>query len=456
MEKESLFKDKFTFDDGILKYEGKEISDYSDTYLFSNYYIKELLGSGRSAVTFRACNKFLEIDQVIKIYNPDIPQDKVKKEIQKNSHTKLHSINAVNHEGGEIISPFKTCYAIMENIDGFVTIREWLKNRDDFYATYKSEFPDGYDRIENNIYQQSLSMAATFLKSVQFLISNNIVHGDLNPGNIMVLNSFESKETMLKHYSDNDNNSTLYSTNSITSRVELGFLHDIPLKFIDMGTSQWGGTTKDIGIDRDCVKIYDTVKRILKPFFNEQHTFKKALYFSDNGKNQIILKKRSRYLLIFKKPNRRQSVLSSLVRLVLFLNYSYGLISNSEGNPIDIFPTNIADSLSALYADSRALNVFMMDNFVEYLDWRLVSPTLVNELAEAGRARCAILINWQNIWQQLIFLFPAAKLDRYKITDHSMMAYVNPPTIEQPSHRSLENAPNEYFLDNTEIDDNTL
>jgi len=252
--------------------------------------IKEL-GTGTNGRAFKAEHKFLKQNVVIKVYaifknDIDSYKDKHKKEILKNSAFRLSKNQSVIFDAGEL----KGCngdafyYCVMNYLNG-ITLEEWIKCRDN-YKCYNHEHL--LSKIEFNA-------ALGFLFHCHDLIENDLklylTHGDLNPGNIIMLN---------QNYPA-DSEGFLNFTN-----IYGDYLVPMDVEFIDYGTSEWADTKKEFGVERDIEYIFNNTKSILSRYPIENFFDYEKLMTSDN---EFVVGYRMEYIIV------------DLIRIVLSLYF---------------------------------------------------------------------------------------------------------------------------------------
>lgn len=235
---------------------------------FSKYENFIKLGKGANGITYQAEHKFLKSKVVIKIYGIDLKEEKSvknkhKEEIKKNSKYKLTALQSVTFDAGEVkIENRIYLYSIMNYLDA-ITLEDWLKMR-----------------IQNERKQNQINFntALGFLLSCDNLRENfyneQITHGDLNSGNVMILKSGTSQ------------NNTVFFDYTVTNGLYL-----IPnyVEFIDYGTSQWERTKKETGIQRDIKFIIKNTKQILEGYPIDSFILKNNFDYSNENCYVVII-----------------------------------------------------------------------------------------------------------------------------------------------------------------------
>ena len=315
-----------------------ELKEYPEMQKYENI---EELGKGTNGKVFKAKHKFLKQNVVIKVYaifenNADSYKDKHKKEILKNSAFRFSKNQSVIFDAGEL----KGCdrdvfyYCVMNYLDG-ITLEEWIKCRDE-YKCYNPEFL--LSKIEFNA-------VLGFLFHCHNLIENDLnlylTHGDLNPGNIIMLN--QNNPT--------DSEGFLKFTN-----IYGDYLVPMDVEFIDYGTSEWEETEKSIGVQRDIEFIFNNAKSILSRYPIENFFDYEKLMTSDN---EFVVEYRMEYIIV------------DLIRIVLslyFLELNLSLVDSYDRN-IQSF----CDWLYKLwYGEFKWEESFEFNNFINLNYWKVL------------------------------------------------------------------------------------
>lgn len=249
-EKKDTQEKKLSVIDGILYCDGKRVGESEEKGGFIQYYFDEKpLGEGANGITFGVTHKILNVKQVVKIYFPKEDEQnvsrKAKEEAKKNANTILAGVTALTFDAGEYGYPCKLWYSIMESVSSYCTIKQWRASRDTYFQNHNKKFDIEDIQCKSNLHT-SLNLAAGFLKAVIILYENNIIHGDLNPGNVLWILENGTLDKELERRS-----SYYYST--------LGKLEPFCVKLIDMGASK-ANDVKNAGIIRDSWKLYEHMK----------------------------------------------------------------------------------------------------------------------------------------------------------------------------------------------------
>lgn len=272
VEKKLYFRDQLVLEEG--------------TYPFDKLEFMTQIGKGANGEAYKVFHKILQIEQVIKISKSDY--QKALLEAIKNSSTELSDVIAVVSDAGILSYPENTSYSVMSIVNNSISLKEWIDCRDNllkFCEDYLGELPfESFSGNSGLIIQASLNLIVCLLNSYSKFVQNSTFHGDLNPNNILVRDSFFSAELQQKledyynypeeerhllGYLDSPINSIIDSLNSIRSRISPGTVSSniYDVKFIDLGTSQLETTTRELGEQRDVHFILDSTRKLLKPYF---------------------------------------------------------------------------------------------------------------------------------------------------------------------------------------------
>lgn len=256
------------------------------SYPFDKLEFMTQIGEGANGKAYKVFHKILQIEQVIKISKSDY--QKALLEAIKNSSTELSDVIAVVSDAGILSYPENTSYSVMSIVNNSISLKEWIDCRDkllEFCEDYLRESPfKSFSKYSSLIVQASLNLTVCLLNSYSKFVQSSTIHGDLNPHNILVRDSFFSAELQRKlveyfeHTKEERNslefvdppiNSIINSLNSIRSKISPGTVRSsiYDVKFIDLGTSQLETTTRELGEQRDVHFILDSTRKLLKPYF---------------------------------------------------------------------------------------------------------------------------------------------------------------------------------------------
>lgn len=258
------------------------------TYPFDKLEFMTQIGEGANGKAYKVFHKILQIEQVIKISKSDYK--KALLEAIKNSSTELSDVIAVVSDAGILSYPENTSYSVMSIVNDYISFKEWIDCRDkllEFCEDYRGESPfksESFSKYSNLIVQASLNLIVCLLNSYSKFVQSSTIHGDLNPHNILVRDSFFSAELqrrLVEYFeytkeerkslveTDSPISSIINSLNSIRSKISPGTVSSsiYDVKFIDLGTSQLETTTRELGEQRDVHFILDSTRKLLKPYF---------------------------------------------------------------------------------------------------------------------------------------------------------------------------------------------
>ena len=256
------------------------------SYPFDKLEFMTQIGEGANGKAYKVFHKILQIEQVIKISKSDY--QKALLEAIKNSSTELSDVIAVVSDAGILSYPENTSYSVMSIVNNSISLKEWIDCRDkllEFCEDYLRESPfKSFSEYSSLIVQASLNLTVCLLNSYSKFVQSSTIHGDLNPHNILVRDSFFSAELQRKlveyfeytkeernslEFVDPPINSIINSLNSIRSKISPGTVRSsiYDVKFIDLGTSQLETTTRELGEQRDVHFILDSTRKLLKPYF---------------------------------------------------------------------------------------------------------------------------------------------------------------------------------------------
>ena len=167
----------------------------------------------------------------------------------------MTGVTAVIFDAGEYEYPCKLWYSIMESVSSYCTIKQWREKRNIYFPNNSTKF-DIRDKKCLSAIHTSLNLAAGLLKTVIVLYENGIIHGDLNPGNILWILENEAIDKELERLAS-------------YSYAVLGELEPFRVKLIDMGASK-ANDIENAGLIRDSWKLYEHMKSFLFPIFVDQ------------------------------------------------------------------------------------------------------------------------------------------------------------------------------------------
>ena len=277
---------------GVLYYEEKQFLIENDVPAFQNLEFKKPLSNGANGITFIVFHKYLEIEQLVKLYF--ITDDKIEikaiEETKKNSSVKLGDTIARVYDSGKLLFPVYAYYSIMELVENSLTLKDYLKVRTSFISALK-EISLSKIMLEKNsvfdiILQEGVNLCIYFLRDISYLIKYKIRHGDLNPGNIMIGGSIltDDLRDLIDKYNNVKKNKEcipvefekikqeiLCYKNNFYNEVFVGEIRQdrLQVKLIDLGTSHVNPSTVEKTNQRDSWFIFSTIRDILAPIFDE-------------------------------------------------------------------------------------------------------------------------------------------------------------------------------------------
>lgn len=250
----------FHIKDGKLFYKGKMVGNSKKQPGFPRLkFIEESVGSGHNAMVFKVKHTYLDGEQIVKIYFPhaDNSYGKIQLETQKNANVEVEDLSAIVYDAGEYTYPIPIHFSIMRYVQN-LTFKKWCKLREDRFVRKLTRYKY-IDILDENVaicIHNTLNFSAGYLKAVMELYHKGSSHGDMNPGNILL-------EVRDGEY---------YDFSKIKSFDRL-----IPdkVRLIDMGTSRLlDNHPQDAAAIRDTFHIYNTLRKALKIFFEDNSSLK--------------------------------------------------------------------------------------------------------------------------------------------------------------------------------------
>lgn len=414
----------FTIQEKKLFYQNKPIQNNNQNP-FEDYEFINCLGSGANGITFSVRHKILDVTHVVKIFtNIESDEAKIKLEMQKNAKGENSDISSVTFSTGVINSPFQGNYSIMENINDSITLGAWVDSRNEFLI--KSKKSQYYTEIRNFVFQRTLGVAASLLSIIIQKNERNIIHGDLNPKNILVSDIFGNWNKNSVGHDKSNGDSNFAFINSMRNRFStVGTLEYIPTKLIDMGTSQATSTNKQVGKTREAYHILNDMRKLFSVFFVDAKKLSFKQLIGEQTHNEIgfseILEINENYeILLGNQKINHLSVTDQFVRLILLMNNLLGNVTNQKDLNLE---QNI--SLHDGKTDINYVNSFMTENFSNELDITTHDAKLLPSfLALANNKENSVIvpfIKWGIVWELLIILFPKHGLEKYGINKNTII-----------------------------------
>lgn len=286
MKNDELNIESFEIIEEQLYFEGKSVLE-GGQYPFNKFVFIDKIGEGANGVTFKVFHKILQMDQVVKISRSNYQKNLL--EAIKNSSTSISDVIAAVSDAGILGYPANTSYSVMPLINNSISFSDWISCRDKLLRFCNEYFEESSfksnSQYSGQIIQSSLNLSISLLSTYSKFIKNNIIHGDLNPNNILIKDSVFNAEVLksLEEYFKYQNgdrkssfrfdcavNRILATLQQLRRKVSVGTITSsfFEVKFIDLGTSQLETTNRDFGEQRDVYFILDSARRLLKPFFN--------------------------------------------------------------------------------------------------------------------------------------------------------------------------------------------
>jgi serine/threonine protein kinase len=202
-----LASDGFSVEGGKLLYKDEPVGESASRPGFQQFAFEDTaLGEGGNGVTFRVQHRTLKVDQVVKVYSPknEAVAEKALREAQKNADPKVRDIIAQVHDAGTYPYPENISYSVMESVSGIQTLKEWLDRRDEDWESAQTSVDADYGTDKEGAQQakkqrrqfvmaEALNVAAGFVGAGARMHAADVIHGDLNPGNILILQEASSE-----------------------------------------------------------------------------------------------------------------------------------------------------------------------------------------------------------------------------------------------------------------------
>ncbi|MBR3349710.1 MAG: hypothetical protein IKG55_06505 [Solobacterium sp.] len=262
-----------------LCYDGRPVGMNEKMPGFEHYLFKGEIGRTKGGTVYEVRHRILQIPLMIRIAieNPDDPDyDEFLNGAAESAAAKTDAIFAPVFDAGIYDYPVKTAYSVMRIMEGsgICTFRT-------FHDVRRSLFPC-IERLFNRkdaacMYSLKISMnlAAGLLKTVMALYGKNMVHGDLDPGNVIwVLDEQDAVEQIRK-------------ISSTLSQADL--LTPYPIRMIDAGKDS--GDAKKKAMARDSWNVYAETKELLRPLFTKKrYSFREWMNFNVDETNEGSLR----------------------------------------------------------------------------------------------------------------------------------------------------------------------
>ena len=202
----------------------------------------------------------------------------------------------------------------MEIVNNARTLKEWRRSRNKSLQALNKETKHAIGYVESrklHSYAQALNVAAGTLLCMGTLHKNNMTHGDLHEGNLLIVNNDDTRTDLLQ----------------FPHVGNPGTLRPADIRIIDIGTSKATGTARRIGERRDVDKLIEIRASILSPL---SHTFQ---YSTQQMAAPYQIKGTSETPPEWRYNNTQipsKVIAGDLLRLVVFLNLILGFVTKGE------------------------------------------------------------------------------------------------------------------------------
>lgn len=303
---------------GRLYYDNKPIGTCKCHPGFERLYFEKdpLSEEGANGVIFRASHRILDIQQAVKVWRPEKASDfkRAKNEAKKNANRDLGNSVAHINDAGIYEYPSDIFFAVMEIVNNARTLKEWRKSRNKSLQALNqhAKLGTGYTNSRKlHCYAQALNVAAGTLLCMGTLYENNMTHGDLHEGNLLIVDNEDTRTDLLQ----------------FPNVGKPGTLRPADIRIIDIGTSKATGTARAIGERRDVDKLIENTRAILAPLLTHFNTSlsKWLLLTKIKGTSETPPEWRYNNTQISSKV-----IAGDLLRLVVFLNLILGFVTKGE------------------------------------------------------------------------------------------------------------------------------
>lgn len=390
---------------GRLYYDNKPIGTCKCHPGFERLYFEKdpLSEEGANGVIFRASHRILDIQQAVKVWRPEKASDfkRAKNEAKKNANRDLGNSVAHINDAGIYEYPSGIFFAIMEIVNNAKTLKEWVKVRNLSLRELESDEKTDKKRLQDlklRSCAQALNVTSGLLLCIGTLYENEMTHGDLHAGNLLI--------------PDNENTRTnlLQFTNIGTP----GSLIPVDIRIIDIGTSEATGTNRQIGEMRDVDKIIQNTRDILSPLLTHFKTSLTEWLTLEN------VKKKPQGLSIWKHDNAPISpaiLAGDLLRLTIVLNLIFGFATNAP---------NKKGYLRLEKDEVSAFNNSFSSKKISNMEISFKFGGSQNKLDYYSEISSGLSINWPKVWESIARKYPA--ITSYYITESVTGVYELKPT----------------------------
>jgi len=376
----------------------------------------EPLGRGANGVTFRALDKVLNAFYVVKLYFPRKGvEQRVLLEARKNANSAIREVAAQVFSLGHFSSPNRISYVVMESVSASHTLGSWISERDkdwkqaqiatknqgSEFADYNNRAPGWVGDREREVLAESLDLAAGFLHIAITMHKNGVIHGDLNPGNVLIQDHSTSRGVKsLRRAPSAEKERELVKNPYLHpqgSRKVPGTINSLPIRIIDFGSSELDGTEPRIGRLRETWFLVDNVDKIMKPWFPKSMTLSESwtlLHWRRDATGAGTF-------AIDDGDIDPRIVAGDLLRLVCVANLLLGHANSMRDHRTDA-PT---DTMAFSYQDLVDLKELIYGDLQQF-ESSLVDGETLRALRTLG-FRSDSLIHWPKVFQYFARLHPA-------------------------------------------------
>lgn len=365
---------------------------------------------GANGVLFRASHQILNIQQAIKVWRPEKASDfkKAKNEAKKNANRDLGNSVAHINDAGIYEYPSKIFFAVMEIVNNAKTLKEWIKLRNLSLQELESDAKTDKMRLQTlklRSCAQALNVTSGLLLCTSALYENQMTHGDLHAGNLLILDNEKTRTNLLQ----------------FTDIGTPGSLTPVDIRIIDIGTSEATGTNRQIGEIRDVDKLIQNTRAILSPLLT---------YFKTSLTEWLTLenvKEKQQSLSIWTHDNTPISpavLAGDLLRLIIVLNLILG------------FATNAPNKKGYLALEDEEVAAFnnLFSSKICDMEISFKFGGSQNKLDYFSEISSGLSINWPKVWEIIARKYPA--ITSYYITESVTGVYELKPTKQ--AHKSSE------------------
>jgi hypothetical protein len=375
------------------------------------------LGSGANGVVFLAEHKYLGQPHVVKLYFPGAQvHARALLEAQKNANATLREAVAQVHDAGLFLFPFRIPYVVMEKVPSFHTLGSWLQGRDADWdqaltamsrrrlgdKDYNDRGPAWEGARRRDVLSESIDLGTGLLRTVLLIHDQRIIHGDLNPGNILIMEPDVSQAVNIPSLRRRGGSDEPGGTsenpylNPRADRKEPGTINSVPVRIIDLGSSQLDGTERQIGVMRESWFLVDDLRKVMKPWFEGKSGLAKAWLKLEQTKDKSGVQT---YEDMNGETADPHHLAGDLLRLLcvanLLLGHTHSMRDRTTDRPalsLRLDSTDLAelrelmvDSLAAFRSDLidgetlMALNKLPYRGVESYVNWHAVLTYFENE-----------------------------------------------------------------------------